>query len=585
MIRSLLPDTIRGQVTLAFALLCLLLSLPFAWLLVDAGRDDAVHARKHAFVRQTSQAATLLAADDTATELQAALTSLAELSGDSWAVYDPDGEVVATAVPSDDPVPAGFPPVISADQLRRTLVEKNGLAFSTETIPGDEGLTLLAATDAESLRGNGRSLWKTALAGMLILVPIYGLAGWWVAGRISKPFVALRDQSLAVATGQRQSVEMQRGSRGIRDLVATINALSAQVTELTVDREDTVRRLELIFENLREGVIVVDEDEVVIAENAYARELLGNQGRAGIGMPVAVVIRDHDLLDQMREVRAELEPSTIPIDYVRSGRSIEATVIPLQASQAYSVVVLRDVTELRKLESVRREFVANVSHELRTPLASIRALADTLESGALDDRGVATDFLSKIVREVDRLTALVDELLDLARLQSGRVVLTKKPVHAGEAINAGVERLRSQIERAGLSVTLELREPLPVVVVDQSRIEQVLINLLHNAVKFTPVGGSIVVAAWAERDGLRVDVRDTGTGIPEEELSRIFERFYKGDRSRRSDGSGLGLAISKHIIKAHRGEIWASSVPGQGSTFSFWVPAAAQPAVAEAALL
>jgi two-component system phosphate regulon sensor histidine kinase PhoR len=218
--------------------------------------------------------------------------------------------------------------------------------------------------------------------------------------------------------------------------------------------------------------------------------------------------------------------------------------------------------------------VANVSHELRTPLASIRALADTLESGALEDPDVSLDFVQRIVKEVDRLTILVDELLDLARLESGRLALRRQAVAPADLIASGVERLKPQIERAGLSLTLDVPEDLPPVLADRARIEQVMLNLIHNAIKFTPAGGTITISGDNLGSHVRVQVIDTGQGIPEAELPRIFERFYKSDRSRRTEGTGLGLAISKHIIQAHSGQIWVSSRHGEGSTFSFSLPVA-----------
>jgi two-component system phosphate regulon sensor histidine kinase PhoR len=223
---------------------------------------------------------------------------------------------------------------------------------------------------------------------------------------------------------------------------------------------------------------------------------------------------------------------------------------------------------------MRREFVANVSHELRTPLASIRAVVETLEAGAVDDPVVAGDFLRRIIGEVDHLVGLVDELLDLARLESGRAIVKPEASDPAALLTRAVERLRPQVARAGLELRIEVPSDLPPVRVDRGRIEQVLINLVHNAVKFTPEGGEIVVSAELVDGMLQVSVRDTGVGVTAEELPRIFERFYKSDPARRSPGSGLGLAIAKHIVQAHGGTIWAESTPDAGTTVSFTMPLA-----------
>jgi two-component system phosphate regulon sensor histidine kinase PhoR len=226
------------------------------------------------------------------------------------------------------------------------------------------------------------------------------------------------------------------------------------------------------------------------------------------------------------------------------------------------------------LDTDRRENVSNFSHELRTPLASIRAVVETLEAGAIDDPAVSGDFLGRIVGEVDRLAALVDELLDLARLESGRLTMRTEPIAPHDLIVRGSERLRPQIERARLDLAIDVPPDLPAVLADRTRIEQVLLNLIHNAIKFTPPGGTIAVTAGVEGEMLAISVKDTGVGIPETELPRVFERFYKADRARRSDGTGLGLAIAKHIVLAHRGSIFVTSRPGEGATFTFTLPLA-----------
>jgi two-component system phosphate regulon sensor histidine kinase PhoR len=213
-----------------------------------------------------------------------------------------------------------------------------------------------------------------------------------------------------------------------------------------------------------------------------------------------------------------------------------------------------------------------VSHELKTPLASIRALADTLEAGAIDDPEVSGNFLGRIVYEVDRLNALVDELLDLGRLESGRLVLDSRSIRPADLIDAAVGRMQTQIDQTGLSLTTDVSETLAPVMVDAARIEQVLINLIQNAVKFTPAGGSIAIRATEQAGMLIIEVVDTGAGIHEDEVPRLFERFYKSDRARRSAGTGLGLAIAKHIVLAHNGQIGVRSTLGRGSTFTIELP-------------
>jgi two-component system phosphate regulon sensor histidine kinase PhoR len=261
------------------------------------------------------------------------------------------------------------------------------------------------------------------------------------------------------------------------------------------------------------------------------------------------------------------------IRHGRSGKILQAVARRLDAAGGrIGVVVLRDLTELRRLEGIRRDFVANVSHELRTPLTSIRALVETLEAGALYDPEVSSEFLSRIVSEVDRLAELVDELLDLARLESGRVRLKLEPIDAEAAIRRVLQRLAPQTERAHLAVDFEAEPHMPSFIGDRDRVDQVLLNLVHNAIKFTPSGGTISLSAKQDGEFIEFQVRDSGVGVDPEDMPRLFERFYKADRARRSQGTGLGLAIAKHIVQVHDGAIWAEPNLPRGTAFIFRLP-------------
>jgi two-component system phosphate regulon sensor histidine kinase PhoR len=226
---------------------------------------------------------------------------------------------------------------------------------------------------------------------------------------------------------------------------------------------------------------------------------------------------------------------------------------------------------------VRRDFISNISHELRTPLASLQALVDTLRGGALDDPPAARRFLDRMETEVEALTQMVQELLELSRIESGQAPMRLIPTPVADVVFPPVERLRPQAERAGLSITIDLPPDLPPVLADAERAQQVITNIVHNAIKFTPSGGQMTLSAQPVGEDVIVSVRDTGVGIPPEDLPRIFERFYKADRARSGGGTGLGLAIAKHIVQAHGGRIWAESVEGKGSIFYVALPALTSP--------
>jgi two-component system phosphate regulon sensor histidine kinase PhoR len=223
---------------------------------------------------------------------------------------------------------------------------------------------------------------------------------------------------------------------------------------------------------------------------------------------------------------------------------------------------------------VRQDFISNISHELRTPIASVKAIAETLNEGAIEDPSVAKDFLNKINAETDRLAQMVQELSELSRIESGEAPLQKRLFSIADAVEHAVDRLRPQADRAGLYTETNFVPNLPKVLADEDRIEQVLVNIIHNAIKFTPSGGKIVISTKRDNNNIMVSVTDTGIGIPADDLPRIFERFYKADKSRSGGGTGLGLAIARRIVEAHGGKIWAESVQGKGATFTFTLPVA-----------
>ncbi|MEA3345019.1 MAG: ATP-binding protein [Chloroflexota bacterium] len=274
----------------------------------------------------------------------------------------------------------------------------------------------------------------------------------------------------------------------------------------------------------------------------------------------------------LRQIEAHVARlhSVEPVEMDRQGLFLQVIVTPLQEAEPQAcLIILQDLTRVRRLETIRRDFISNISHELRTPLASLKALVDTLRGGALEDPPAAQRFLNHMETEVDALTQMVRELLELSRIESGRAAFRLEPVVVADVVLPPVERLQPQAERAGLQLTVDLPGDLPPVLADAERIQQVVTNLVHNAIKFTPSGGMVMLSAESIGEEVVISVRDTGVGIPADDLPRIFERFYKADRARSGGGTGLGLAIAKHIVQAHDGRIWVESTEGQGSTFSF----------------
>jgi two-component system phosphate regulon sensor histidine kinase PhoR len=218
---------------------------------------------------------------------------------------------------------------------------------------------------------------------------------------------------------------------------------------------------------------------------------------------------------------------------------------------------------------MRREFIGNISHELRTPLAAIKAIVDTLRDGAIDEKEVAVDFLNRLDVEVDGMTQMVTELIELSRIETGKIPLRLEKVNLNLLIEEVITRFGPQADRQQVSLSAELPSDLPSVQADKERIQQVIVNIVHNAIKFTPPGGKVIVSTKFDGRSVIAQVSDTGIGIAKEDLPHIFERFFKVDRSRSTSGTGLGLAIAKHIVQTHGGSIWVQSEQGKGSTFGF----------------
>ena len=328
-------------------------------------------------------------------------------------------------------------------------------------------------------------------------------------------------------------------------------------------------RLSTVLDQLTDGVLIADSTGQVRFANPAAGRLFGM--RDPLRHSVAEVVRDYQLIEAWHRCQQTGEMQSESVELPARRQFLQLVVIP-DTHGGGSLLLVQDLTRVRRLETVRRDFVSNVSHELRTPLASLKALTETLQNGALSDPEAGPRFLGRIVTEVDALAQMAQELLDLSRIESGQVELILGTVHPKQLLNSAADRMKLQAERAGLALRISCAEELAVVQADRSRLEQVLVNLIHNAVKFTKPGGEVTLTAEAADAGVRFGVRDTGVGIPEESLSRIFESFYRVDKARAGSGTGLGLSISKHIVEAHGGRIWAKSEQGRGSVFYFVIP-------------
>jgi len=359
--------------------------------------------------------------------------------------------------------------------------------------------------------------------------------------------------------------------KGLEDFSHAVKSFFVKINDQLSTSEAERARLAAVLDQITDGVLIVDPVGRIQFANPASEKILGENL---FEHSITEALRHHQLIQAWRRGHESGELQTESVEIPARRQFLQIIVIPDRHTSGGSLLLIQDLTRLRRLETVRRDFVSNLSHELRTPLASLKALAETLQDGALHDPPAAERFLDRIQTEVDALIQMVNELLELSRIESGRFSLDFRLVAAFELLSSACERMRLQAERAGLHMRIENTNNQLRVRADAPRLEQVLVNLIHNAVKFTKPGGEIVLLAQADEGGVRFAVRDTGVGISADDLSRIFERFYKSDRSRAGGGTGLGLSIARHTVEAHGGRIWAESEEGRGSTFFFTIPVA-----------
>ena len=423
-------------------------------------------------------------------------------------------------------------------------------------------------------------LRRVMVAGGLVALAVAFGIGIFVAGRVTRPIIEMQQIAGAMSEGRFDVRAPVRSVDEIGALGRALNVMMSKLKEKIEDLEEERAKARAILDGMVEGVIAVDAHESIMLMNERARAMFGVGAGRGEGKPFLEVIRNAELHEVFRAIRATAAEAPV-IREVRlrhpGDRIIQINAVPLRVSGAEPgvVMVLHDLTALRRLEQVRTEFVANVSHELRTPLTAIQGYLETLLGGALEEREHARKFLEIAFRHTERLGRLLNDLTDLSNIELGKVALRPGPVTVAEVVDSVLDiiRPRAQTGRVGLIADVQ---PVDLTVhADHDRLAQILINLVDNAVKYTPENGWVTVAARPLGHGrAEVRVRDTGVGIPRADLPRITERFYRVDkaRSRELGGTGLGLAIVKHLVLAHGGELGIESQEGEGTTVRFTLP-------------
>ena len=425
------------------------------------------------------------------------------------------------------------------------------------------------------------ALRRVMVAGGLVALAVAFGIGMFVAGRVTRPVVEMQRIAHAMSEGR---FDVRAPVRSVDELGAlgrALNMMMARLREKIGDLEEERAKARAILDGMVEGVIAVDGHEAIVLMNERARAMFGVGAGRGEGKPFLEVIRNAELHEVFRQRRSA--PADTPL--IRElrlrhpvPRILQINAVPLRlagGAEPGVVMVVHDLTALRHLEQVRTEFVANVSHELRTPLTAIQGYLETLLGGALEEPQNARRFLDIAFRHTERLGRLLGDLTDLSNIELGKVTLRLAPVRFRDVVDSVLDIMRPRAAGGRVGLIADVQPPDLTVHADHDRLAQILINLVDNAVKYTPENGWVTVRA-RPGDGARADirVRDTGVGIPAADLPRITERFYRVDkaRSRELGGTGLGLAIVKHLVLAHGGELGIDSQEGEGTTVRFTLP-------------
>ena len=534
-------------------------------------------------------------------QLRAAVRDLSSRALARVTVVAPDGRVLADSAVSDSNL-AAVENHLARPEILQAVASGRGTDMRTSQTTGER--TLYMAVSISGTNQATRSVFLRLGLPMTTLdrevaklhrnlAIAFGIAfliavtlGVWLAQSITKPLSDIAIAARHLANGD-HAVRIRTGSRDEVGLLAdTLNhmtdQLTAKISELSEDRAQLLAMLT----SMVEGVMVLDRRGRVLQVNPALERMFDVTRMDTRGRHCSDVFRHPQLDTLVSTVLAKRVNEEDEILLHPSGRClhIEASVTASdRENEACAVLVFHDITELRRLENIRKDFVANVSHELRTPLTSIKGYIEALLDGAKDDPDTSTKFLDIILKQSDRLNLILEDLLQLSKIESGQVLFKREPLQIQRVIERTLAMIKPLADKKGHRLVSFVEDDLPAVLGDEDRLMQVLSNLLDNAVKYTPENGTITVAAHpvsddAERPAIatavELSVTDTGLGIPERDHPRVFERFYRVDkaRSRELGGTGLGLAIVRHIVEGLGGRVWVEANTPTGSRFVVRLP-------------
>ncbi|MCY7486138.1 two-component system histidine kinase PnpS [Paenibacillus alvei] len=446
-----------------------------------------------------------------------------------------------------------------------------------------DGYVRLAMSLAD-VESSVRELWAYLAIGLAILFFVAAIVSYRIAFNMTRPIENMTRVAMRIAQMDYRARTQSVGKDEIGQLGSAINAMADSLQVQMSEIREKESRLQAVLEHMINGIVMIDAKGHVGLLNRKAEHILGIKSTEWIGRAFEDVHAPLEMQQMAAEVLERKISSHDEITlYYPEERLLDVSVVPVYFTDnewAGALLVMQDVSAIRRLERMRSEFVANVSHELKTPIAAVKGFAETLMNGAMNDPEIASSFLQIIHDESERLNRLIGDILELSKIESKRVPLQYSPVQVDLFLERTVEMLSKEAEKKRIEVMLSSEQDL-YVEADEDRFRQIVLNLLSNAINYTPEGGQVKIVAVpiehgedGEAEWIRLTISDTGIGIPKKDLPRIFERFYRVDkaRSRSSGGTGLGLSIVKHLVDAHHGLIRVDSELGVGTTFTIELP-------------
>ena len=438
------------------------------------------------------------------------------------------------------------------------------------------GLLILQRSDGSDLFFE---LGRQVVLAVVVIALVAVIPAYVLARRFTRPLDELTQGARRVAAGEFDHKIHISGNRELSSVARMFNGMTDHLAETFRQLERDREQLRTILSGMVEGVVAIDNEQVVLFANDRAGELLEFVPTQAVNRKLWEITRQRAVRELVERALKQDGPHREELDW--KGPAIKSLVVYVSRlpgpNSPGAVIVLQDTTDLRRLERLRQDFVANVSHELKTPLANIKSSVEVLMDGAVEDPNARGMFLEQIAEQADRQQTLIEDLLSLARIEAGEYRLEYDPVGVEDAVHACLDRHRTRAETKGLTLDGVALSGCPTdaaVWVDEEGLAQLLDNLVDNAIKYTPDNGRITVLWQAGPQNVLIEVEDTGIGIPERDLPRVFERFYRVDkaRSREMGGTGLGLAIVKHLAQAMRGQVRVTSEVGVGTKFAVTLP-------------